>query len=160
MAEIPVSFLLDKLTFLVQAEGQLLRGVPADVVYIKDEFACIKVFLRVTDGMEENDPELKVRVEQVREVSYDIEDALDDYLRLRLNHNGRGFSASLRKLSSCIMNLKALHRIASEMQDIKSRVASISMGHQNYCNRNNIVAQAGSSSLITLAGLPRRCPST
>ncbi|KAE8009781.1 hypothetical protein FH972_006197 [Carpinus fangiana] len=150
MAEIAVSFLLHKLTFLLGDEVQLLSGVRAEVQYINEEFVRIKVFLRVADGMEDNDPELKVWVKQVREVSYDIEDVLDD-LRHRFTHHNRsrGLYASLRKLSSWAKNPMALHLIASEMQAIKSRVASISEGHRKYCYRNNRVEQ-GSSSLTWL----------
>ena len=150
MAEISVSFLLHKLTFLLGEEVQLLSGVRAEVQYINEEFVRIKVFLRVADGMEDNDPELKVWVKQVREVSYDIEDVLDD-LRHRFTHHNRsrGLYAFLRKLSSWVKNPMALHLIASEMKAIKSRVASISEGHRKYCYRNNRVEQ-GSSSLTWL----------
>ncbi|KAI8022130.1 putative disease resistance protein [Camellia lanceoleosa] len=89
-------------------------------------------FLRVADSMEENNPELKVWVKQVRDAAYDTEDVLDKF-KLNFAHNhGTGFRGFVRKISFSIKTLKALYQIAYEVQRIKSRVINISMGHQRY----------------------------
>ncbi|CAL5335725.1 unnamed protein product [Camellia sinensis] len=104
--------------------------------------------------MEENNPELKVWVKQVREAAYDIEDVLELYM-LRLGHrHGAGFRGFLRKVSCFLRTLKARHQIASEVQRMKSRVIDISKGHQRYHDRYGMSEQ-GSSSRST--GLNTAC---
>ncbi|KAF3449655.1 hypothetical protein FNV43_RR10386 [Rhamnella rubrinervis] len=132
MAESAVSFLLDNLTPLLQEEAQLLRGVRGQVRYIFDELAYIKAFLRVADVEEERDTYLKVWVELVRDVAYDMEDVLDEF-KLRLTHfHGHGLSSSFRELYYFLKNLKARHRIASDIQEIKIRVKTIQKGRSRY----------------------------
>ncbi|KAB1216342.1 Disease resistance protein RPM1 [Morella rubra] len=132
MAEIPVDAVLDKLTSLVQEEVKLLTGVKDQAVWIADEFEQIKAFLIAADEMEERSPEVDVWVKQVRDVADDIEDVLDEY-RLRLTHPSRhDLNASLGKIVSSIRNLKARHQIALDMQQIRSRMSSISEGRQRF----------------------------
>ncbi|KAI8010057.1 Disease resistance protein PIK6-NP [Camellia lanceoleosa] len=73
MAEIAVFHLLANLAPFVQQEANLLIGVQEEIEYIRDEFERMTAFLRVADAMEENNPQLKVWVRQVREAAYDIE---------------------------------------------------------------------------------------
>ncbi|PON63354.1 NB-ARC domain, LRR domain containing protein [Parasponia andersonii] len=142
MAESVVTFLLDNLSVQLQDEFRLLRSVRDEVQYIVDELERIKSFLRVADAMEENDANLKVWVKQVRDVAYDIEDSLDEFnLRFAPTCGGRAFHARLRNLLRFVKNLRARHRIASEIQGIKSRVGSISEGRRRYA-----VGGIGSSS--------------
>ncbi|CAL5392887.1 unnamed protein product [Camellia sinensis] len=130
MAEIAVFHLLDNLAPFLQQEADLQIGVREEIEYIRDEFERMTAFLRVADAMEDNNPELKVWVKQVREVAYDIGDVLELYM-LRLGHrHGAGFRGFLRKVSCFIKTLKARHQIAYEVQRMKSRVEEISKGHQ------------------------------
>lgn len=145
MAESAVTFLLDNLTPLLQEEAQLLCGVRAQVRYIFDELAYIKAFLRVADVKEETDPYLKVWVELVRDVAYDMEDVLDEF-KLRLTHfHGRGLSSSFLKLCYFLKNLKARHRIASDIQEIKIRVKRIQKGRSRY---NMVGTESNSVGLV------------
>ncbi|KAB2626183.1 disease resistance protein RPM1-like [Pyrus ussuriensis x Pyrus communis] len=84
MAESVVTFLLNSLTSLIEQEERLFSGVRAQIEDIIDELERIKAFLRVADTEEDEDPQLKVWVKQVRGVAYEIEDALDKF---RLSHS-------------------------------------------------------------------------
>ncbi|KAL7218020.1 hypothetical protein ACSBR2_011285 [Camellia fascicularis] len=131
MAESAVFHLLANFTPFLQQEANLLIGVRDEIQYIRDEFNRMTAFLRVADAMEENNPELKVWVKQVREAAYDIGDVLELYM-LRLGHrHGSGFRGFLGKVSCFIKTLKARHQIAFEVQRMKSRVIDISKGHQS-----------------------------
>ncbi|KAL7218008.1 hypothetical protein ACSBR2_011273 [Camellia fascicularis] len=102
-------------------------------------------FLRVADAIEENDPELKVWVNQVREAAYDIGDVLDLFM-LRLGHrHGHGFCGFLHKVSYFIKTSIARHQIASEVQRMKSKVDNISEGHQRYHDRYGMLERGSSS---------------
>ncbi|XP_028126562.1 putative disease resistance protein At1g50180 [Camellia sinensis] len=154
MAEIAVFHLLDNLAPFLQQEADLQIGVREEIEYIRDEFERMTAFLRVADAMEDNNPELKVWVKQVREAAYDIGDVLELYM-LRLGHrHGAGFRGFLHKVSCFIKTLKARHQIASEVQRMKSRVEEISKGHQRYHDIYGTLEQ-GSSSRST--GLNTAC---
>jgi len=141
MADIAVTYVLDKLTALMQEEVQLLKGVKEETVWIADELATMEAFLRTADEMEERSPQLDVWVKQVRGVAYDIEDVLDEYrLVVELtNPPGNDLYASLRKIVSSMRNLRARHHIASEIQQIRSRFESISEGRQRFQGETTIV---------------------
>ncbi|XP_059441784.1 disease resistance protein RPM1-like [Corylus avellana] len=139
MAEIAVTYVLDKLVALIEEEVQLLRGVKEEIVWIADELAHIKAFLRVADEREERSPELGAWVKHVRDVAYDIEDVLDEYSLVFTHPSGYDFHASLSKIVSSVRNLKARRRIASEIQHIKIRFVGILEGHHRFQGETTIV---------------------
>ncbi|KAL7218024.1 hypothetical protein ACSBR2_011289 [Camellia fascicularis] len=154
MAESAVFHLLANFAPFLQQEVNLLTGVEEEIQYIRDEFERMTAFLRVADAMEENNPELKVWVKQVREAAYDIGDVLELFM-LHLGHrHGAGFRGFLRKVSCFIKTLKARHQIASEVQRMKAKVIDISKGHQR-CHERYGMLEQGSSSRST--GLNTAC---
>jgi len=149
MAEGSVNFLLSKLAQILEEEGQLLTGVRTEAEYISDELEFMKAFLRVADAMEERDPSLEVLVKKVRDIAYEMEDALDDF-KLRLTHDrGQRFFAPLLRSFDYSVNLRARHQIASRIRAIKSRVVGISEAHRRYLIRNNIMGQGSTFSSIS-----------
>ncbi|XP_062093353.1 putative disease resistance protein At1g50180 [Humulus lupulus] len=132
MSESVVRFLLQKFSSLLEDEVKLLSGVRDEVVFVKNELDRIRAFLRSADAKEDQDEEIKVWVKQVREVAYDAEDIIDDFL-YRFEHTKRhGFYGYLCKMARGIKNLKARLRIASQLKLIKRRVTDISEGRQRY----------------------------
>ncbi|XP_062093377.1 disease resistance protein RPM1-like [Humulus lupulus] len=132
MAESVVSFLLGKFSSLLKDEAKLLSGVRDEVVFVKNELDRMRAFLRSADATEDHDEEIKVWVKQVREVAYDAEDIIDDFLYRFEHTKRRGFYGCLCKMARGIKNLKARRRIASQLQSIKLRVTDISEGRQRY----------------------------
>ncbi|XP_062093394.1 putative disease resistance protein At1g50180 [Humulus lupulus] len=145
MAESVVSFLLEKLSSLLEDQVKLVSGERDEVVFVKNELDRMRAFLRSADATEDHDEEIKVWVKQVREVAYDAEDIIDDFL-YRFEHTKRhGFYGYLCKMARGIKNLKARRRIASQLQSIKRRVTDISEGRQRYGYKLSS-AEIGSSS--------------
>ncbi|KAM5573623.1 disease resistance protein RPM1-like [Rosa sericea] len=142
MAESVVTFLVDRLTTLLEEEAKLLSGIREQVEDLVDELERIKAFLRVADAKEDSNPQLKVWVKQVRDVAHEMEDALDKFRLFHSHDHGHGFRASLHKLSCIIKKWKAHHQISDDIQRINSKVKSLSEGHERY----TLVDQAGSSS--------------
>ncbi|XP_062096059.1 disease resistance protein RPM1-like [Humulus lupulus] len=132
MAESVVSFLLEKLSSLLEDEVKLVSSFRSEVVFVKNELDRMRAFLRSADATEDHDEEIKMWVKQVREVAYDAEDIIDDFL-YRFEHTKRhGFYGYLCNMARGIKNLKARRRIASQLQSIKCRVTDISEGRQRY----------------------------
>ncbi|KAL5560142.1 hypothetical protein UlMin_036353 [Ulmus minor] len=146
MAESPVTFLLKKLSSLLEKEANLLGGVRNEVAAAKDELERIKAFLRAADASEDEDEEIKVWVKQVREVAYDAEDILDEFLYRFGAHQRPGFYGYLIKMARKIKTLKARRRIASQLASIKTRVTTISKGHKRYREMFSRLEQGSSSS--------------
>ena len=131
MAEIVVNFVLDKLTTLIQEEVQHLRGVNEEAVWIKDKLEHINAQLIDADEMEDRSPELDVWIKQLRDVAYDIEDALDEF-RLLTHHPDNESHAFLTRKLFTIKKLIARHHIAEEIDSINSRIQSISDDHERF----------------------------
>ncbi|XP_015901515.2 disease resistance protein RPM1-like [Ziziphus jujuba] len=150
MAESVVTFLLQKLDSFAHEKANLLGGIREEAEYVRDELERIRAFLRVADAKEEGDEEIGVWVKQVREVAYDIQDLLDEFLLRFSNHgNHHDFYGRLYNLARTIKNLKARHRIASGLQAVRSRVTNISEGHQIYRYKLNSIEEGSSSSSVT-----------
>ncbi|CAJ2647091.1 unnamed protein product [Trifolium pratense] len=139
MADSPVSFLLDRLTWLLTEEVNLQRGVREDVQYVKDELERHKAILMVADSLEDKDPELKVWVKRVRDIAHDMEDAIDEYNLRLVNHRQGNNNSSFYKILFAIKTMKGRRRIALNIQGIKSKVEVISQ-------RRPIIPDVASSS--------------
>ena len=145
MAESAAGFLVQKLTSLLVEEAKLLSRIRDEVTFIKDELQSMKAFLQKADVVEDEDPEIKAWVKQVRELAYDTEDLVDEFL-YRFEHPRRpGLYGRLCKVARDIKTLKACHRIVSELQTVKSRVPDIYQRHLRYRNKQ-IIMEGGSSS--------------
>ncbi|KAL7170994.1 hypothetical protein ACSBR2_035786 [Camellia fascicularis] len=126
MAESAVFHLLANFSLFLQGKVNLLSGVWEEIEYVRDEFERMSAFLRVADSMEENDPELKVWVKQVRDAAYDTADVLDKFKLHLAHHHGDGFRGFICKITCSVKTLKARYQIAYEVQRIKKRVINIS----------------------------------
>ncbi|ERN08360.1 hypothetical protein AMTR_s00148p00037080 [Amborella trichopoda] len=105
MADPVVSFLLQKLDKLLTEEVQLLGGVKDDIQWIKDELQIMKPFLNDADKIRERDSVVDAWVAQVRDVVYDAEDVLDNFILRIANIKRRGFIGNLITPVSSIKEL-------------------------------------------------------
>ncbi|XP_027081069.1 disease resistance protein RPM1-like [Coffea arabica] len=147
MAETVLSFVLRQLSTFLREEGRLLGGLRQEVQFIMDELGHMRAFLREAEAKEEDaQPRLLQEwIKQVLEAAYDTEDILDEFVARFARHRTTGFYGSVRRIFSSIKNLRARHRVASEIQSIKSRIESISEGHQRYQSEYGICAQVTNS---------------
>ncbi|KAM3206459.1 hypothetical protein ACQJBY_061896 [Aegilops geniculata] len=114
------------------AEVGLLVGVQKDIWFIKDELETMEAFLEVAESINKKDVLLKVWAKQVRDLSYNIEDCLSEFMV----HVGS--QSLLRRL----MKLKDRHRIATQIRDLKARVEEVSIRNTRY---NLIKAEASNT---------------
>nr|GLL25827.1 disease resistance protein RPM1-like isoform X5 [Ipomoea trifida] len=124
MAEAAVEFLLEQLSAVISEECSLLGGIREDALYIKNELSLLVATLRVADEREEIDERVKAWVKIVRELAYDTEDVLDEFLfRFGGRHTGRGFFTKMKNKYNSAKNLRAQHRLALALQKIKARIS-------------------------------------
>lgn len=146
MADSAVSFVVEQLYQLLREEGNLLKGLGNDFSDIKHELESIKAFLKDADrragdegGEGDTHEGIKTWVKQLREISFCIEDVIDEYIMdvaYRANHHPPCI-ASLQKIAHQIKTLKSRHRIASNIQDIKSAVQGIKERSERYATLYN-----------------------
>ncbi|KAG8633417.1 hypothetical protein MANES_18G102767v8 [Manihot esculenta] len=102
-------------------------------------------FLRTADAIEASNPEVNKWVKQLRDVVYEIEDTLDEFM-LRLGHDhGDKFYSTLHKITCYIKHMKARYQLASEVKAIKSRISIVFKSYQSYGDRSNILGSRLSS---------------
>ncbi|XP_052206314.1 disease resistance protein RPM1-like isoform X2 [Diospyros lotus] len=113
MAYSVVNSVIQTLAPLIVNEAKLLSNVRRDVASIKAELESIKTFLKDADLRAETGDEIAmIWVKQVREVAYQIEDVIDEYLLDRGRR--RGFGSLFQRV-----------KIASQIQDIKRTIGEI-----------------------------------
>ncbi|KAL7166605.1 hypothetical protein ACSBR2_037303 [Camellia fascicularis] len=156
MADSVVTFLLAKLSSLLAEELKVLGGVKGDLVFIKDELEGLRAFLRVADAMERSDPVLQTWVKQVRDVTYDTDDVLEEFMLRLASYHRRGLNGFLCKIYYEIKSMKLHRQIAYEIRDITVRVTVIKQRHQRYNSSFSTLEQGLSSHAANNAWYDRR----
>lgn len=124
---------IGKLTALLGEEYTKLKGVRREVEFMKDELSSMNALLhRLAEVDCDLDVQTKEWRNQVREMSYDIEDCIDDFLK-SLGQTDMAKAAGL--VQSLVQQLKALrarHQISSQIQGLKARVEDASKRRMRY----------------------------
>ncbi|XBI43764.1 hypothetical protein VPH35_108495 [Triticum aestivum] len=107
--------LLRKLATLVGEEFSKLKNMRKEVKSISDELRSMNNFLERISDVDELDKQTSGWRDEVTEMSYDIEDIIDDF-----------------KLHIRLKTLMARHRIVNRVKDIKKLVLETSKRHKRY----------------------------
>ncbi|PIA42511.1 hypothetical protein AQUCO_02000161v1 [Aquilegia coerulea] len=143
MAEVAVAILLEKLVVLFEDEVKALKGVHQEVEFIRYELESMQAFLRDADEREESQEGVKAWVKQVRDIAYNTEDVLDEFMFFAAQQSKRrGFIGLLQRSANFVRRLKAINRLVDQMHDIKAKIIDIAQRRQRY---NFNILQLGSS---------------
>ncbi|CAN6343352.1 unnamed protein product [Urochloa humidicola] len=124
---------IGKLMALLGEEYTKLTGVQREVNFMKDELSSMNALLqRLAEVDHDLDLQTKEWRRQVQEMSYDIEDCIDDFIH-RIGHNGMDDSTGLvRRMVQQLKALRARHQIGSQIQELKARVEDASKRRMRY----------------------------
>uniref|UniRef100_A0ACD5V9S7 Uncharacterized protein n=1 Tax=Avena sativa TaxID=4498 RepID=A0ACD5V9S7_AVESA len=127
--------LLSKLGALLAHEYALIRGVRGDIQYINDEMASMQAFLGdlSSTAPQGHDRRMKDWMKQTRDVTYDIEDCVDDFAH-RLSHDpGRDVCCAFI-ISSVyeVWTWRPRRNIASSIAELKMRAQEIGEPRTRY----------------------------
>ncbi|XBI62689.1 hypothetical protein VPH35_043257 [Triticum aestivum] len=115
--------LLGKLATLMGDEYRKIKGVRNKVASLLDEFSSMSALLVKLAGMDELDVQAREWRDQVREMSYDIEDCVDDFMRdLGQKCATTGF---LKKTAERLKKLRVRHQMANMIHRIETRVSEV-----------------------------------
>jgi hypothetical protein len=109
--------LLGKLTKLLGEEYKKLTGVRKQAAFLRDELSAMKALLDKMELMDKLDPLAKNWRDHVREMSYDMENCIDDFIRdiEGVNQNA-GF---VKKMAKRLRRLGRRHQIAKRIEELK-----------------------------------------
>lgn len=147
MARVDLRFALQRLDSLLVQE-QLLQGFNNGIKDIRDELESLKIFLSEADAGEDKD-EIKAWMRQIREVAYDIEDLLEEYMIHFGQPQRQGFLGFLSKTIHNIKHWRTHRRMCIAIQDIKARLRDIS-GRSSIYKFDSIVNDDSSERLHDL----------
>ncbi|CAO2145821.1 unnamed protein product [Urochloa humidicola] len=127
--------LLSKLGSLLAEEYSLIRGVRGDIQFITDELASMQAFLSnlAKCGDEGHDDQTEDWMKQVRDVSYGIEDCIDDFAHtLRRDPRGSSWLAAVRKTLYEIQTCSTRRSIAVQIVELKNRAQQVGKRRRRY----------------------------
>ncbi|CAN6165028.1 unnamed protein product [Urochloa humidicola] len=129
LTEGAVRSLLCKLGCLLSKERWLAQGVHGDMQFIKDELESMNAFLRALTMSEGHDDQVRIWMKQVREIAYDAEDCIDEFIHHSDDSSGLGFLYQLM----CILGMIGCHRrIAIQLQELKARARDVGERRSRY----------------------------
>ncbi|XP_048548473.1 disease resistance protein RGA5-like [Triticum urartu] len=126
--------LLGKLSRLLGEEYKKLTGVRKQASFLKDELSAMKALLDKMELMDKLDPSAKDWRDHIREMSYDMENCIDDFI-----HDIEGARAKkgfVRKMAQRLRRLGRRHQIANRIEELK--VLAVEANAR--CKRYNIDA--------------------
>ncbi|VAH14296.1 unnamed protein product [Triticum turgidum subsp. durum] len=122
--------LLSKLFKLLLEEHGKLKGVRHDAKFIGDELRSMKAALEVLADEEQLEPAMRIWRDDVRELSYDMEDCIDVFVA-HVDHEPDG-RTTLKKFVDMLKKPKHRHQTASEIVKLKARATQASERHKRY----------------------------
>ncbi|VAI63720.1 unnamed protein product [Triticum turgidum subsp. durum] len=122
---------LGKLAVLLGNEFKRFKGVRKEIKSLTHELAAMEAFLLKMSKEEDPDEQDKVWMNEVRELSYDMEDAIDEFTQSVGDKDEKpdDFIEKIKHSVGKLGKMKARRRIGKEIQDLKKQI--IEVGDRN-----------------------------
>ncbi|XP_066342794.1 disease resistance protein RPM1-like [Miscanthus floridulus] len=127
MAEAVVGVLIGKLAValanqaaaygasLLGKEASALKGLFGEIHKAKEELVSMKAYLHESEKFKDTDETTGIFINKIRELSFQIEDVVDEFMYKLEDDKHRGFAAKMKKR---IKHVKVWHRLAHKLRDI------------------------------------------
>jgi hypothetical protein len=134
MAEIIVNFVVRKLTDVAVKEVLQLFRVDEQVKTVSRELGWIQPFLKDADKKQITDESQKHWVDEVRDVAYLIEDAIDTFLSEVPPEPQKfdGMIKAIKRLTTKIKKIPAVHKLVYEISKIQKKMKEIDASRLRY----------------------------
>uniref|UniRef100_A0A0E0LP18 AAA+ ATPase domain-containing protein n=1 Tax=Oryza punctata TaxID=4537 RepID=A0A0E0LP18_ORYPU len=128
--------LIKKLASLAVDQVSELRGISSSIEWLKEELQIIHAVLLDLSNQEKSTEEMRLWKNRMRELSFDIEDAIDSFILTSENRTAPSplegqdanyISRFTETIVSCTNKIKSLpsdFRVATEIQRLKEQVAA------------------------------------
>jgi disease resistance protein RPM1 len=122
---------------LMTDEYKRLKGLRGEIGFLARELAAMEAFLLKKSNEEDPDVQNKVWMKEVRELSYDIEDNLDDFMT-RVDDKSAKPDGFMEKIKNLLDRTKARSQIAKAIEDLKKQIVEVSKRHKRYMGGEGI----------------------
>jgi len=142
--------LIAKLGDLLTAEYKLLKGAKGQILFLKAELESMHVFLKKISDTEQPDEQDKCWAKEVRELSYDIEDSVSEFM-LRVEHKSsckpRGFMGFINRSTKLLTTMNIRHDIAKEFEGLKVHVVEVRERRMRYQQTNDVAPRTTNTTI-------------
>ncbi|KAK1599856.1 hypothetical protein QYE76_016703 [Lolium multiflorum] len=122
--------LLGKLTKLLGDEYTKLKGVRKQASFLRDELGAMKALLDKMELMDKLDPSAKNWRDHIREMTYDMENCIDDFMRDIEGADAKvGFA---NKMARFLTTLGKRHKIANRIEELKDLAVDANARRERY----------------------------
>ncbi|VAH53904.1 unnamed protein product [Triticum turgidum subsp. durum] len=123
---------MGKLVALLGDEYRRLRSIHTEIKSLTRELETIDAFLENMAEAEDPNPQDKAWMKEVRELSYDVEDNLDEFMARVIADKSSKPDGLVDNIKSKLKRLKARHEIAKAIEDLKKQAMEVSQRNKRY----------------------------
>ncbi|KAF7087330.1 hypothetical protein CFC21_090530 [Triticum aestivum] len=125
---------LGKLGTLLAEEYRRFKGVRKEIKSLTHELAAMEAFLLRMSEVEDPDAQDKVWMNEVRELSYDMVDAIDDFMQSVDDEDEKpdGFIEKIKKSLGKLGKLNFRRRSGRDIQDLKKQITEVGDRNARY----------------------------
>nr|UBY07615.1 NBS-LRR disease resistance protein [Dasypyrum villosum] len=133
---------IGKLTVLLGNEYKRFKTVHKEIKSLTRELDAMEAFLLKMSEEEDPDVQDKVWMNEVRELSYDMEDAIDDFMQSISDKDEKpdGFIEKIKSSLGKLGKMKARRRIGKEIQDLKNQIKEVGERNARYKGRQTFTS--------------------
>ncbi|VAI51788.1 unnamed protein product [Triticum turgidum subsp. durum] len=122
---------LGKLATLLGDEYKRFKGMHIEIKSLSRELVAMEAFLLKMSEEEDPDVQDKVWMNEVRELSYDMEDSIDDFMQ-SVSSEDKKPDGILEKMKNSLGKMKARRRIGNEIGDLKKQIIEAAQRNERY----------------------------
>ncbi|VAI63687.1 unnamed protein product [Triticum turgidum subsp. durum] len=139
---------LGKLGTLLGEEYRRFKGVRKEIKSLTHELAAMEAFLLKMSEVEDPDAQDKVWMNEVRELSYDMEDAIDDFMQSVDDEDEKpdGFIEKIKNSLGKLGKLNFRRRSGRDIQDLKKQI--IEVGDRNARYRTGVAVSNSKNATV------------
>ncbi|CAL4988105.1 unnamed protein product [Urochloa decumbens] len=130
-----MSSLLLKLTELLSDEYKLQTSLRGEIMFLKAELESMQAALERVSESSVNENHVNIWASEVRELSYDIEDSIDQFMVRIDTHPSatpQGFKGFISRSLRLLTAARTRHEIAIEIGDMKTLVKEVAERRNRY----------------------------
>ncbi|GJN16435.1 hypothetical protein PR202_gb03423 [Eleusine coracana subsp. coracana] len=137
LAAAAISSLLPKLGSLLTGEYKLHKGVRGEIRFLQAEMEMMQAALKKVSKLPPNqiDDDVKIWARDLKELCYDIEDSVDDFL-VRIDApvcaNPKGFRRFFDRTLGLLTKANSSRHIATDIKEIKRRIEEVATRRERY----------------------------
>jgi len=137
-----------KLATLLGDEFKNMKDVRKEIKPLSDELNYMHAFLEKMSEEENPDKQDKIWMTDVREMSYDIEDSLDDFMICIDDDKSAKKKSLMKKCTKLLDKMKAHKRISKAIQEFKTQIREVRDRNHRY--RTGVTSTKDSHEMIDI----------